>query len=72
MKQSFREALAAAMAELPDEQRSVAHLRLWEGLTFAEIGQILAISGNTAASRRYRYALNKLQSHLRSLYQELR
>jgi RNA polymerase sigma-70 factor (ECF subfamily) len=70
-EQSFRDALAAAMAELPEEQRAVAHLHLWEGLSFSAIGEILAISANTAASR-YRYALNKLQSHLRSLYEEIR
>jgi RNA polymerase sigma-70 factor (ECF subfamily) len=70
-EESFRAALAEAMAELPDEQRAVAHLRLWEGLTFAEIGEVLAISANTAASR-YRYALDKLQGSLRSLYEEIR
>ncbi len=68
---SFRAALAAALAELPEEQRAVVHLKLWEQMTFAEIATALAIPANTAASR-YRYALDKLQAHLRPLYEELR
>jgi RNA polymerase sigma-70 factor (ECF subfamily) len=70
-EQSFREAVAAAMAELPEEQRAVVHLKLWENLSFSEIGQALDLSPNTAASR-YRYALDKLQTHLRYLYEEIR
>jgi RNA polymerase sigma-70 factor (ECF subfamily) len=70
-EQSFRDALSDAMATLPEDQRAVAHLRLWEGLTFSEIGEILTISPNTATSR-YRYALNKLQGSLRALYEEIR
>ena len=67
----FREALAAALAVLPEEQRAVVHLKLWEQMTFAEIATALGLSANTAASR-YRYALDKLQTHLRPLYEELR
>ena len=68
---SFREALAAALAGLPEEQRAAVHLKLWEHMTFAEIATALGISANTAASR-YRYAIDKLQTHLRPLYEELR
>lgn len=68
---SFREALAAALAGLPEEQRAVVHLKLWEHMTFAEIATALGISANTAASR-HRYAIDKLQTHLRPLYEELR
>jgi len=63
--------LAAALAELPPEQRAVAHLKLWEGLTFEEIAAILELSPNTAASR-YRYALDKLRGRLRPLYEEIK
>ena len=70
-EQNFREAVAGAMATLPEEQRAVAHLHLWERLTFSEIAEVLDLSANTAASR-YRYALNKLQGALRSLYEEIR
>jgi RNA polymerase sigma-70 factor, ECF subfamily len=70
-KQAFRDAVAAAMATLPEEQRAVVHLKLWEFLSFSEIGEALGLSPNTAASR-YRYALDKLQTQLRSLYEEIR
>ena len=67
---AFRSALASALGELPAEQRAVVHLKLWEGLTFAEIATALDIPPNTAASR-YRYAIDKLQTHLRPIYEEL-
>ena len=56
--------LAAAVAALPEEQRAVLHLKIWEDLTFARIGEILDIPANTAASR-YRYALDKLRTVFR-------
>ncbi len=67
---SFRNALAGALAELPAEQRAVVHLKLWEDLTFAEIATTLDIPPNTAASR-YRYGIDKLQTQLRPIYDEL-
>ncbi len=70
-EQEFRRALTAALAELPPEQRAVAHLKLWEGLTFDQIAEILKIPLNTAASR-YRYALDKLRERLRPLYEEIK
>ena len=69
-EQSFRGALADALGELPAEQRAVVHLKLWEEMTFAQIAEALQISPNTAASR-YRYGLDKLQTLLRPLYEEL-
>jgi RNA polymerase sigma-70 factor (ECF subfamily) len=68
---TFRTELAAALADLPPEQRAVAHLKLWEGLTFEEIAAALELSPNTAASR-YRYALDKLRLRLRPLYEEIK
>ena len=68
---AFREQLAAALGELPPDQRAVIHLKLWEGLTFEEIAETLAISANTAASR-YRYGLDKLRERLRPLYEEIK
>src|ERR1039457_2434939 len=50
-EKTFREELAAALGELPAEQRAVVHLKLWEGLTFEEIAAALEIPPNTAASR---------------------
>ena len=54
---------AAALAALPEEQRVVVHLKIWENLTFARIAEVLDIPANTAASR-YRYAMEKLRSLL--------
>jgi RNA polymerase sigma-70 factor (ECF subfamily) len=70
-EETFRQELSAALAELPPEQRAVAHLKLWEGLTFEQIAAALEISPNTAASR-YRYALDKLRGRLRPLYEEMK
>jgi RNA polymerase sigma-70 factor (ECF subfamily) len=69
-EQTFRTALAEALAELPANQRAVVHLKLWEGLTFEEIAGALDIPLNTAASR-YRYGLDKLRERLRPIYEEL-
>ena len=51
---------------LPDKLREALTLKVWGGLTFAEIGSVLKISHNTAASR-YRYALEQLQQKLNYL-----
>ena len=69
-EQTFRVALTDALAELPPEQRAVVHLKLWEGLTFEQIAEMLDIPPNTAASR-YRYGLDKLRECLRPIYEEL-
>jgi RNA polymerase sigma-70 factor, ECF subfamily len=63
---AFAAALASAMAELPEEQRAVVQLKLWENMTFAAIAEMLLIPVNTAASR-YRYAIEKLRALLRPL-----
>jgi RNA polymerase sigma-70 factor, ECF subfamily len=59
---SSQQELAAAVDRLPVEQREVLVMKIWNELTFAEIGQALAISQNTAASR-YRYALAALKKN---------
>jgi len=58
-------ALVAALNLLPDEQREVLVMKIWNDLTFAEIASALEISQNTAASR-YRYALAALKKNLPS------
>jgi len=68
---AFRDALSAALGELPPDQCAVVHLKLWEKLTFEQIAHLLDISPNTAASR-YRYGLDKLRHRLRSLYDEIK
>ena len=66
----FASQVRAAMDALPSEQRSIAQMKLWDGLTFEEIAEVQGISPNTAASR-YRYAIDKLRGQLRALYEEI-
>ncbi|MBI5723359.1 MAG: sigma-70 family RNA polymerase sigma factor [Planctomycetes bacterium] len=54
------ERLWALAAALPGEQREVLAMKIQAELTFEQIGGMLGVSPNTAASR-YRYALQKLQ-----------
>src|SRR6185369_15459968 len=49
------------LAGLPVPQREVIVLKIWHQYTFDEIGDLLAISPNTAAGR-YRYGLEKLRA----------
>jgi RNA polymerase sigma-70 factor (ECF subfamily) len=57
------EALRLAVRRLTPERREVISLKIWQQLTFSEIGEVLGISRNTAASR-YRYALEDLRGML--------
>lgn len=56
--------LREAVENLSPKLREVVTMKIWGGLTFAEISESLAISPNTAASR-YRYALEQLALALR-------
>ena len=67
---AFDLALVHALGELPEEQRAVVQLKLWQDCTFEEIAAALEISPNTAASR-YRYGIDKLRERLRSLYESI-
>ena len=58
--------IEGALRRLPSEQREVLVLKIWQEFTFEKIGEILAISPNTAASR-YRYALIALRKELEPL-----
>jgi RNA polymerase sigma-70 factor, ECF subfamily len=55
--------LARALKELPDEQREVIILKVFQDFSFREIASVCEISINTAASR-YRYGIGKLRSLL--------
>lgn len=61
-----REEIELALRRLPPEQREVLVLKIWQERTFEQIGELLGISPNTAASR-YRYALTALRSELEPL-----
>lgn len=56
--------LEAALAALPEKQRTVIVLKYFQDKTFHEIGEMLGISENTAGSR-YRYGLEKLRRQLK-------
>jgi RNA polymerase sigma-70 factor (ECF subfamily) len=60
-----------SLEKLPASQSEVVVLKIWEGMTFAEIAEVLGESPNTAASR-YRYALQKLTQYLQPLAEEVR
>jgi len=60
---------AALLAKLPLEQREVIALKVWEGLTFAEIAIIVKVSPNTVMSR-YRYGIERLRAWCREDFDE--
>lgn len=55
--------LERALAGLPREQREALELRTSGGLTFEQLGEVLGVPADTAASR-VRYALEKLRRSL--------
>ena len=63
--------IQCAMAKLPEIYRQVVTLKLWGGLSFAEIAGTLCIPANTAASR-YRYALVELRKQMVCSYERVR
>ncbi|MBM79466.1 MAG: RNA polymerase subunit sigma-70 [Planctomycetaceae bacterium] len=65
-----RHQIKQAIEHLPPEQAEVVVLKIWEGMTFAEIAVVLKESPNTAASR-YRYALSKLSRSLERVAEDL-
>lgn len=58
-----RSFLEAGLKELPSKFAEVIVMKIWGERTFAEIGDALGISQNTAASR-YRYGLEALKRKL--------
>jgi RNA polymerase sigma-70 factor (ECF subfamily) len=55
--------VAGALAQLPDEQKEMIILKIFQDFSFKEIASICGLSINTAASR-YRYGIEKLRSSL--------
>ena len=55
--------LVNALKQLPDEQREVVVLKLYDQMTFREIAKIQEVSSNTVQGR-YRYGMEKLRSLL--------
>ncbi len=69
-REESHRAVWTALRTLPTEQAEVVVLKIWEEMTFAEIGQILEVSTFTAASR-YRYAMLKLSHKLTAAHVEV-
>jgi len=61
--------LRRAVEELSEKLRETVVMKIWGGLTFAQIAEVLKVSQNTAASR-YRYALEQLEKNLGVLKEE--
>ncbi|MCA9222069.1 MAG: sigma-70 family RNA polymerase sigma factor [Planctomycetales bacterium] len=57
------EAVAAAVAQLPAKQRQVIVLRIWNGLSFAEIAQAIGAAEVTARSHMH-HGLNAMRRYL--------
>jgi RNA polymerase sigma-70 factor (ECF subfamily) len=55
--------IESALRQLPGDQREVVVMKIWGGLTFAQIAVASNISLSTAASR-YRYAIARLSQDL--------
>ena len=69
-RELIRENLESALANLPQDQQLVIQMKLWDDMTFAEIGAVLDTSPHTVASR-YRYGIAKLRESLQPVYDEL-
>ena len=65
------EAIEAALAELPEEQRRVFIAHEVEGRSFKEMAEESGVSINTLLSRK-RYAVLRLRERLQDIYDDLR
>jgi len=57
---NVRDMIQRALQEIPEEQRAVIIMKVYQGLKFTEIAEILKMSDNTAKSRMY-YGLSALR-----------
>ena len=60
-----KQLIESSLKKIPEKYAEVIVMKIWGEQTFADIGEILDISPNTAASR-YRYGLKALRKHLNS------
>ncbi len=63
-RNASHQALDAALGQLPERHRTVVHLRIWDRLAFAEIGDHLGISED-AARMLYGRAIARLRETVR-------
>ena len=62
--------ITRVLLSLPEEQREVINMKIFQGMTFKDIAKALDISPNTVASR-YRYGMEKLRNKLRRFKDEV-
>jgi RNA polymerase sigma factor (sigma-70 family) len=70
MREVIMDALMAALAELPEEQRSVFVMHEFEDKSFNEIAEISGAPLNTLLSRK-RYAVMHLRKRMQHLYEDM-
>jgi RNA polymerase sigma-70 factor, ECF subfamily len=63
-RRQLQDDLVAAMATLPEDQRTVFHLTEIEGLRYDAVAAVLGIPPGTVASRKH-HAVRKLQDEMR-------
>lgn len=68
---STGDAIAKALAQLPDEQREVIILKIFQDFSFKETARICGVSINTAAGR-YRLGIAKLRVLLKANHENTR
>lgn len=66
IKNQLTNRILKAIQNLPDEQKAIIELKIYQDLSFEEISQITGIPVGTAKSRLH-YALNKIKNELKDL-----
>ncbi len=66
IKNQLNERILKAIQDLPEEQKTIIELKIYQDLSFEEISQIIGIPVGTAKSRLH-YALNKIKNELKDL-----
>lgn len=71
MRSVVMDAMTDALAELPEAQREVFVMNVFEEMSFKEIADATGVSVNTLLSRK-RYAILHLRSRLELLYEQIK
>ncbi len=70
LKQESVQRIERLVARLPRRQAEVVRMRVWDGLRFEEIAQVLGCPASTVKSR-FQYALLKLRAAIAAAEEEL-
>lgn len=71
MRTLIQEELTEALAELPEEQKEVFVMHVFDDMSFREIEAVTGVPLNTLLSRK-RYAILYLRSRLEELYEQIK